>query len=231
MSTRRTGRSPGGLSPRLRGLRPAPRPTCRALRSIPASAGPATPNTPRKSRCMVYPRVCGACWGEHPPGVINIGLSPRLRGLRVGPGGEALRGRSIPASAGPAATQALRAWPPAVYPRVCGACMSRNPGVPSTSGLFPRLRGLRCAVQQLPRVQRSIPASAGPAAALVRQRPGARGLSPRLRGLSVQNLCPGGQVRSIPASAGHAAAPITILTSARVYPRVCGACAPRWSFP
>ena len=115
--------SPGrGLSPRVRG-HPTPTPEVTPLDgSIPACAGaPPTPG-PWRYRCTVYPRVCGGTlargqesttrWvyprvcggtvGIYCVGVVDYGLSPRVRGHR----GNLLRWR----------------WT-TVYPRVCGGTL------------------------------------------------------------------------------------------------------------
>ena len=88
--------------------------------SIPACAG--EPRNRRRPyyRAKVYPRVCGGTSADILPLLTIDGLSPRVRGNRVG----MLRYRtaegSIPACAGePLHTGGLgfAGW---VYPRVCG---------------------------------------------------------------------------------------------------------------
>ena len=80
-------RGPEGLSPRLRGNPKVKLQDLMAERSIPAPAG--EPEWPR-GRCRterVYPRACGGTVDEADRYKNLPGLSPRLRGNRVGPGG------------------------------------------------------------------------------------------------------------------------------------------------
>ena len=69
-----------GLSPRVRGNRPRPRPPHTSSRSIPACAG--EPRSADRRSCTkgVYPRVCGGTGRtRHRPASFS-GLSPRVRG-------------------------------------------------------------------------------------------------------------------------------------------------------
>ena len=89
-----------GLSPRVRGNRPASIPTVACQRSIPACAG--EPRRVMLSRAgnRVYPRVCGGT-GAYPGDCTNFeGLSPRVRGNRAAGAGAGAEGGSIPACAG-----------------------------------------------------------------------------------------------------------------------------------
>ena len=173
-----------GLSPRLRGLAPGPfrrwaclrvyprvcgachvrDKWCREVdRSIPASSGPAWHRSPSFASGSVYPRVCGACVGERVLHLRVQGLSPRLRGLLLEVREMSDGVRSIPASAGPAATLATSHRVQRVYPRICGACYGpAGPGL-AVRGLSPRLRGLPRRRSCWGGASRSIPASAGPA--------------------------------------------------------------------
>ena len=135
---------PDGLSPRVRGNRPAGSRRVQRNRSIPACAGePRTGGGSCKPR-MVYPRVCGepiavdlphnatrvyprVCGGTER--LVNgqwhgEGLSPRVRGNRVICQPHKRPEGSIPACAGEPALSLARYAPVRVYPRVCGGTMS-----------------------------------------------------------------------------------------------------------
>ena len=115
------GRVGRGLSPRVRGNLPSAGGVDANRRSIPACAGqPWLMGFPAEWD-EVYPRVCGATY--HPPaGLTPIGgLSPRVRGNRLGLALSQASDGSIPACAGqPRSFTMIRImhW---VYPRVCGA--------------------------------------------------------------------------------------------------------------
>jgi len=191
-----------GLSPRLRGhLHEASVQGARGG-SIPASAGPPIKISRTSASPKVYPRVCGATCPVLVPSPAAPGLSPRLRGhLQHLRSDQAHRG-SIPASAGPPLRIVDRPHSLGVYPRVCGATIHLPPSVMSVPGLSPRLRGHHPDHLRELLHGGSIPASAGPPAALAARRlaiwvyprvcgatlPGVtqhrkeEGLSPRLRG-------------------------------------------------
>ena len=211
-----------GLSPRVRGNRPASVAGVSHWRSIPACAGEPLGARHVRRNQQVYPRVCGgtgfcgfclARWR---------GLSPRVRGNL--PFGKALecRPRSIPACAGEPAPPPDPACPARVYPRVCGGTgVGVGVGV-GVGGLSPRVRGNQGGDTATASGQGSIPACAGePFASAPHLRPHrvyprvcggtcaftsatapAWGLSPRVRG-NQYGPCDG--------NADH-----------RVYPRVCG---------
>ena len=110
-----------GLSPRVRGSRPAAWSCQRGQRSIPACTG--QPGAVHKAAKLppVYPRVYGAAGAQHVVRASVFGLSPRVRGslCMVKPSYGLLR--SIPACTGqplprPGMRGCIR-----VYPRVYGA--------------------------------------------------------------------------------------------------------------
>ena len=147
-----------GLSPRVRGNLTQKTINPNETRSIPASAGQPGRRPTSGSCGGVYPRECGATLGPVLHVVVERGLSPRVRGNRLGQLLQVRRARSIPASAGQPAIrrQSLDLSP--VYPRECGATNRRGLG---GSGLSPRVRGNhQHAVAQMV-CHRSIPASAG----------------------------------------------------------------------
>ena len=177
----------GGLSPRVRGNRLTAGPSYSWHRSIPACAGepPSTLEGPRSSR--VYPRVCGEPCRHLPPrnsstvyprvcgGTVETtwkalttrGLSPRVRGNRIGYMLRVLPTGSIPACAGEpapaspdASTARLRSIP------ACAGEPSAWPALQALSarcGLSPRVRGNQVSRMffKLTLGQRSIPACAG----------------------------------------------------------------------
>ena len=111
---------PDGSSPRVRGT---PRGSTRRSepgRFIPASAGNASPITPRRTRSPVHPRECG----ERPiptiPTATPFGSSPRVRGTRSLPGLTTAVFRFIPASAGNATIYQFVLLRRTVHPRECG---------------------------------------------------------------------------------------------------------------
>ena len=93
-------RSPEGLSPRLRGNPEANDLLVGAVRSIPAPAGEPAEDSAPSPTVAVYPRACGGTTRDHAWELIDAGLSPRLRGNRVGQEWVGTRCRSIPAPAG-----------------------------------------------------------------------------------------------------------------------------------
>ena len=156
-----------GLSPRVRGNRPASTDALTLDGSIPACAGePGAPTrTPREDgvyprvcggthtvsvsvalhtwQCPVYPRVCGGTIYRMPVVILHSGLSPRVRGNpkprhRIRAGGG-----SIPACAGEPVSIARSLTPGWVYPRVCGGTTNDLSNGQRGVGLSPRVRGNR----------------------------------------------------------------------------------------
>ena len=190
----------------------------------------------------VYPRECG---GTKPTcrfrsGV--LGLSPRVRGNRVGVVGSAEGARSIPASAGEPSTVRRTASSSRVYPRECGGTSHRRWQSPPLSGLSPRVRGNQGAARGGGAGQGSIPASAGeprswssarlPGRVYPRECGGTRawpqptaapwGLSPRVRGNHRRHQRTRMLDGSIPASAGEPGSRRSPGEASTVYPRECG---------
>ena len=235
-----------GLSPRVRGKQATSRMGAAPKRSIPACAGEA-PSRPSASMVnAVYPRVCGGSPRFDTPALPKGGLSPRVRGKRLGVRALEFHRRSIPACAGEAPGNWNRETASQVYPRVCGGSNGGRTSACAAPGLSPRVRGKQGGATMNVEVRRSIPACAGEASLLLRghteaevyprvcggsgmARPSAlpaRGLSPRVRGkhnpLHHARLLD----RSIPACAGEAARWPTPTTGPAVYPRVCGGSGP-----
>ena len=231
-----------GLSPRVRGNRPAfvrsgPRP-----RSIPACAGEPLDPRCRRWYCRVYPRVCGGTALGFPPMCITRGLSPRVRGNQNAYTRVVCMKRSIPACAGEPRAGRGHGRPKWVYPRVCGGTPYCSRRATRARGLSPRVRGNPAGLRTSTAGGGSIPACAG------EPRSGARygvapmvyprvcggtaspvcetgrgaGLSPRVRGNQGAGDRTPHQPGSIPACAGEPAAPPRSVQPPRVYPRVCG---------
>ena len=89
-----------GLSPRVRGNHVDNAPRVVVAGSIPACAGEPTLRAATASWRRVYPRVCGGTRPLPPPTCCRLGLSPRVRGNRLGLGRRQAQRGSIPACAG-----------------------------------------------------------------------------------------------------------------------------------
>ena len=130
-----------GLSPRVRGNLLAADGAVAAVGSIPACAGEPPSTCSTAWARGVYPRVCGGTAAIVQVALLELGLSPRVRGnqwegiiLPVDDG-------SIPACAGePERTTASR-YGTRVYPRVCGGTSSWVVSSMRATGLSPRVRG------------------------------------------------------------------------------------------
>ena len=231
-----------GLSPRVRGNHHETPLVVADSGSIPASAG-----KPRRRVCpaapaRVYPRECGETCRHGAAGLQVVGLSPRVRGNRIGRSQSRNRRGSIPASAGKPRRGRLSQRLHQVYPRECGETGGDQRGVRLLEGLSPRVRGNPGgSVLQAPDPG-SIPASAGkppcpacpqprrevyprecgetPTATLRPDRPG--GLSPRVRGNRGSSIAADEMTGSIPASAGKPPCNRRRSTERWVYPRECG---------
>ena len=115
-----------GLSPRVRGNRPAPHGKPPGRRSIPACAGEPVEGSTGGIWQTVYPRVCGGTLLGVDVEWEHIGLSPRVRGNpRLNGDGPTLR-RSIPACAGEPPSPVSNSERHRVYPRVCGGTAQRD---------------------------------------------------------------------------------------------------------
>ena len=212
-------------------------------RSIPADAG--LPRFCYGSRpgAQVYPRGCGATFGEIEALESVDGLSPRMRGYHVGSSLEYAAVRSIPADAGLPAGRARSRARSGVYPRGCGATSNDVVTIDISEGLSPRMRGYPASSTRRCRRKRSIPADAGlparsrhpaPPAEVYPRGCGATrqpqlaglddlGLSPRMRGYRHWHVERGTEPGSIPADAGLPFASTALMQMIRVYPRGCGA--------
>ena len=174
--------------------------------------------------------------------LLELGLSPRVRGNRLHVLIEVLPPRSIPACAGEPSSFSLSSAAIRVYPRVCGGTLGSWVATPVVTGLSPRVRGnpnpLPCSIG----TSGSIPACAGePAGVSVvvlletvypRVCGGTtaleggidinKGLSPRVRGNQFLSASVRGVSGSIPACAGEPIRQALLAKTSTVYPRVCG---------
>ena len=212
-----------GLSPRVRGNQYLIRRPAWRCGSIPACAGEPTSGNTFPCWDRVYPRVCGGTDAEVGLASTAMGLSPRVRGNRLGRrGGRHCHG-SIPACAGEPVECASPGRPSRVYPRVCGGTERCNSRALGPRGLSPRVRGNHPVEPLSALIERSIPACAGepiPGSGWFRQEgvyprvcggttvpfvtpSKAVGLSPRVRGNPTNSVGDSLYSRSIPACAGE----------------------------
>ena len=193
------------------------------MRSIPACAGEPRATVPSPPLSTVYPRVCGGTSGSSKLLTSSGGLSPRVRGNRIGELPEPEAERSIPACAGEPAISRSAVCPIMVYPRVCGGTIRIHTFKGCDFGLSPRVRGNRQGGDNECSRCRSIPACAGePGCSSSKKTPHKvyprvcggtgqvwdrvsphGGLSPRVRGNLLPGAPRGTSARSIPACAGE----------------------------
>ena len=93
--------------------------------------------------------------------VVEMGLSPRVRGNRGVLEHERQGERSIPACAGEPIANRARLWYTGVYPRVCGGTVLTWIHIVVLFGLSPRVRGNQYHYHRRRGGERSIPACAG----------------------------------------------------------------------
>ena len=159
--TRYCSRPAAGSSPRVRGLQVLDLLSALVRWIIPARAGFTPPPTPATGRWGDHPRACGVYLLNTGSGRLDLGSSPRVRGLQIRQHGEVVTAGIIPARAG--FTEGL--WVGKVclrdHPRACGVYWYGVVFPEGVAGSSPRVRGLRPGHQdQLPGVG-IIPARAG----------------------------------------------------------------------
>ena len=211
-----------GLSPRVRGNRRGWPPRRHPAGSIPACAGEPRQKAQAARASEVYPRVCGGTPLQYRQHHLHEGLSPRVRGNRARDSRYFLHPGSIPACAGEPERLPSPATLPWVYPRVCGGTYADPAARRAEEGLSPRVRGNRrhrlpggTASGVYPRVCGGTPRVRGFCST-------GKGLSPRVRGNHMRAPDGLAMVRSIPACAGEPPPASVMVSSQRVYPRVCG---------
>ena len=174
-----------GLSPRVRGNHFHLPPYFAVYGSIPACAGE-PPDGPTKTRLMrVYPRVCGGTERSERGLLLDIGLSPRVRGNRSTRIHVNALGRSIPACAG--------------NPNTCTPTPSEQRSIPACAGnrrmaleyhdpmgSIPACAGEPVGRRYGGRARRVYPRVCGGTGCNVRHRTNKTGLSPRVRGNRLQ---------------------------------------------
>ena len=190
----------------------------------------------------VYPRVCGGTQAICALSTPRRGLSPRVRGNPLAALQGLTQARSIPACAGEPGCGGLDVAGAGVYPRVCGGTRSRLRNAAIWDGLSPRVRGNQgrraagaCAIGSIPacagepssltppsRVWGVYPRVCGGTRSSAMKIGQYKGLSPRVRGNRTDGSPRTRPARSIPACAGEPSMYTRAMTSAKVYPRVCG---------
>ena len=132
-----------GLSPRVRGNPTDVSAAQGFLGSIPARAGEPLPYRAPASVSRVYPRACGGTSPKVSLPASSTGLSPRVRGNRLGKLRKPGQQGSIPARAGEPRIIGGRRAGIGVYPRACGGTVAGKPATVRETGLSPRVRGNR----------------------------------------------------------------------------------------
>ena len=186
--------------------------------------------------------MCGGTPAHALLGILDAGLSPRVRGNLLQSRQPLNRPRSIPACAGEPTDGSGRCRHDKVYPRVCGGTGQMRRPAAVALGLSPRVRGNRVLPGEGNGPVRSIPACAGEPIRLTvwtymwkvypRVCGGTTswtfchhpeiGLSPRVRGNPAIIRHPVVALGSIPACAGEPLNDNIIAGAHKVYPRVCG---------
>ena len=180
---------------------------------IPADAGEPGGALPTCSARRAYPRGCGGAGALDGRARVEQGLSPRMRGSRMG------RARSTLTRAGWVTSSA----PPRAYPRGCGGATPDRHVLVRDRGLSPRMRGSPQIHAARAGLVGPIPADAGEPPAPRRARRGSwayprgcggaavlpcwrltdTGLSPRMRGSPRRVIRRSGTTGPIPADAGE----------------------------
>ena len=155
------GRAQEGLSPRVRGSLHRGTASRPGAGSIPACAGEPRPESARRGRCRVYPRVCGGAAQLESVDRPGEGLSPRVRGSHESQTVPVEGHGSIPACAGEPNTVGLPPDMIWVYPRVCGGAAGGDNTTTRIWGLSPRVRGSHTWRTERQEARGSIPACAG----------------------------------------------------------------------
>ena len=236
-----------GLSPRVRGNPFRGRGLNIRERPIPACAGE-PPSWPWSSgRRGAYPRVCGGTQEAEQYRLVDLGLSPRVRGNLNGRQCHHKTRRPIPACAGEPGGRGNRPALEPAYPRVCGGTLAVDQKRAYHGGLSPRVRGNRLRLRRGQLRRRPIPACAGEPSSQTATAKGKgayprvcggtpvqhdrlgnpEGLSPRVRG-NRQAPPPQPLLRGpIPACAGEPGRGSSGFRTGAAYPRVCGGTLPR----
>ena len=150
-----------GLSPLVRGNRPAQNAAGSLYRSIPARAGKPGTDGSGSGEIKVYPRSCGETISANDNRTLNCGLSPLVRGNRVRRFPRLAPRGSIPARAGKPDSLRSSGTVLKVYPRSCGETRFVEIERDCSKGLSPLVRGNPVKSTLASVFLRSIPARAG----------------------------------------------------------------------
>ena len=169
-----------------------------------------------------HPRACGVYKSSGIGRNVDIGSSPRVRGLPVirwYPNG--LSG-IIPARAGftPPRWRCRRAGPD--HPRACGVYLEGRLACADDAGSSPRVRGLHHGADQRRPREGIIPARAGFTKPVMLRYSRGFGSSPRVRGLQDGNHIDCQVIRIIPARAGFTGSRYSGSAYRKDHPRACG---------
>ena len=151
----------GGSSPRVRGTPIVPRERKTFLRIIPARAGNASSERPRKWMMSDHPRACGERDYLMLESHSSPGSSPRVRGTPRASSISPIRTRIIPARAGNAPPAPAARGRPPDHPRACGERASSFLFGDAVAGSSPRVRGTLWLLVSQCFPYRIIPARAG----------------------------------------------------------------------
>ena len=154
-------RTSEGLSPRVRGNLSEGCQVKGDSGSIPACAGEPRAIYFPSFLHWVYPRVCGGTGVGVHHGHALWGLSPRVRGNRIGLEHRQRRSRSIPACAGEPITLLSKPAIREVYPRVCGGTASGLSIGNVGHGLSPRGAGEPITLLSKPAIREVYPRVCG----------------------------------------------------------------------
>ena len=191
-----------GLSPRVRGNRPARFCSPAYEGSIPARAGEPRPTNGLPQWTRVYPRACG--------------------GTRVrGGAGNGVIG-SIPARAGEPVHPSATPGGKKVYPRACGGTRVRGGAGNGVIGSIPARAGEPVHPSATPGGKKVYPRACGGTYTGTQRNREEWGLSPRVRGNLDCQQQDDGQAGSIPARAGEPTIFSVSIPVSPVYPRACG---------
>ena len=174
-----------GSSPRMRGIHYPVGDGKTCDRFIPADAGNTPKNAATPGKTSVHPRGCGEYDRSSALKVLDVGSSPRMRGIRI-----------------PVHHKHRRQL---VHPRGCGEYIGGHMRVTFYDGSSPRMRGILTQQGQAHCVDRFIPADAGNTKAEGVMPGVPDGSSPRMRGIRLNTIYPFGYNRFIPADAGNTA--------------------------
>ncbi len=166
--------------------------------------------------------MCGGTHRLFSAVILEIGLSPRVRGNHDCSSSISFLHRSIPACAGEPVWVSLGDPSPEVYPRVCGGTVLMCPPGRGLGGLSPRVRGNRAHVSSWARAWRSIPACAGEP--FLDQKTGVFGLVyPRVCGGTREDRPAAYRIVGLsPRVRGNHTQYVPPRRPRGVYPRVCG---------